>query len=70
MTVNREYTEIFDREDQMFAEGTSVCEKNNKPLTKDIKKLIDECGFRATKIEIWFDTLQKFYRWNCYISKK
>ena len=63
MTVERKNTEIFDQKHQMWAEGTSDVE----PLEKDIKNLLGGEKWSSDKINIWFDNMQGFWRWNCNI---
>jgi hypothetical protein len=66
MTVDREHTEIFDQQHQMYAEGMSEL----KPTTTDINQLITECGFTPNNIDIFYDQFQAIWRWSCDISKK
>ena len=67
--IDREHTEIFDQVHQMYAEGTSNNLNELEPTKEDIENLLDSEGFKAYKIEIEFDNMQKFWRWNCKISK-
>ena len=70
MTVDRQHTEIFDQSHQMWAEGTSIgaCE-GLEPKEQDIQNLLGSEGWVADEIDIWFDTLQKFWRWSCKIAR-
>ena len=66
MTVTRENTEIRDQTpDLMVAEGTSDVE----PKSKDIKELLLSENWNSSNIDIWFDNMQGFWRWNCDISR-
>lgn len=70
MTVDREHTEICDQAHQMWAEGTSIGGSEGlEPKETDIQKLLGSEGWEADEIDIWFDTLQKFWRWSCKIAK-
>ena len=70
MTVDRDNTEIFDQEWKMYAEGTSIGEGEGlEPNEEDIQKLLATEGWIADEIDIWFDNLQKFWRWSCKIIK-
>ena len=69
MTVDRQHTEIFDQAHKMWAEGTSIDTNDTKPKEQDIEKLLALEGFRSDEIDIWFDNLQKFWRWNCKIKR-
>jgi len=70
MTVDREHTEIFDQAHQMWAEGTSIGSGEGlEPKEADIQKLLSGEGWIADEIDIWFDNLQKFWRWSCKIAK-
>lgn len=71
MTVDKEHTEIFDQKHQMCAEGTSIGSGGLEPKEVDIQKLLGNEGWLADdEIDIWFDNLQKFWRWSCKIIKK
>lgn len=71
MTVDRKHTEIFDQPHQMWAEGTSIGNgEGTMPEEQDIRRLLGNEGWEAAEIDIWFDGLQKFWRWNCKITKK
>lgn len=67
-TVDLKNTEIFDQPWKMWAEGTSIFDLQ-KPLESCIYAVIESQGFKAKNIEIWFDDMQMFYRWNCDIEK-
>lgn len=72
MTVDRKHTEIFDQAHQMWAEGTSIGSGGGeglKPKEADIQKLLGDEGWIVDEIDIWFDNLQKFWRWSCKIAK-
>jgi len=69
MTVDRKHTEIFDQDRKKWAEGTSIDANDTKPKEQDIQKLIELEGFKADEIDIWYDNLQKFWRWSCKIAK-
>lgn len=66
MTVTRENTEIRDQVHEMWAEGTGDIE----PVTTDIETLLNNEGYQASNIEIWYDDMQGFWRWNCNIKKQ
>lgn len=63
MTLERKNTEIFDQAHQMWAEGTS----DDKPEINDIKILLKSENWNIYNIDIWYDTMQGFWRWNCNI---
>lgn len=70
MTVNREHTEIFDQTHKKWAEGTSIgAGEGLQPKEQDIQHLLSGEGWVADEIDIWFDSLQKFWRWSCKITK-
>jgi hypothetical protein len=64
-TVERKNTEVFDQPNQMFAEGTSDVE----PKTVDIKKLLKAESWDIFDVDISFDNMQGFWRWNCKITR-
>lgn len=68
MTVDRQHTVIFDQTHEMWAEGTSIGE-GLKPKEQDIQQLLGSEGWIADEIDIWFDNLQKFWRWSCKIAR-
>lgn len=69
MTVDREHTEIFDQSHKMWAEGTSIASnKELEPKEQDIQKLLAYEGWIANEIDIWFDNMQRFWRWSCKIT--
>ncbi len=69
MTVDRKHTEIFDQAHQMWAEGTSIGDGEGlKPKVEDIQNLLSSEGWVTDEIDIWFDDLQKFWRWSCKIA--
>lgn len=65
MTVERKNTEIRDQQHLMDAEGTSDVE----PKSEDIKMLLLSENWECSNIDIWFDNMQGFWRWNCDISR-
>lgn len=65
MTVTREETEIRDQAHEMWAEGTSGL----MPDIVDIESLLLGLGWKASNVEVWYDNMQGFYRWNCSITK-
>lgn len=69
MTVDRKHTEIFDQAHQMWAEGTSIGGEGLEPKEADIQKLLGSERWATDEIDIWFDNLQKFWRWSCKIAK-
>lgn len=69
MTVDRKHTEIFDQSWKMWAEGTSIDASGTEPEEQDIEKLLELEGWKADEIDIWYDSLQKFWRWGCKIIK-
>ena len=67
MTVNRDHTEIYDQSPQMWAEGTSIGAV--EPKEQEIQYLLGSEGWITDEIDIWFDNLQKFWRWSCKITR-
>ena len=63
-TLKRIETEIFDQSYKMWAEGTS----DFKPTEELVSNHIAGYGFISDEIDIWYDNLQHFWRWNCKIS--
>lgn len=61
----RKNTEIRSQIHLMDAEGTS----DSKPIKLDVKELIKQEGWIASNIEIFYDNMQGFWRWNCKIKK-
>ena len=49
----------------MDAEGTS----DEQPTEKAIQTLLGVEGWCCDEIDIWFDDMQGFWRWNCTIKK-
>ena len=47
----------------MIAEGTCDLQPNKN----DIVVFVQKQNYCALNIEIWFDNMQGFYRWNCDI---
>ena len=52
--------EYRDRDWEMWIEGSS----NEKPNKSEIIEHVKSKGFELKNIEIWFDNLQKFWRFN------
>lgn len=53
---------------QMWAEGTSIGSGEGlEPKEQDIQHLLSGEGWVADEIDIWFDDLQKIWRWSCKI---
>lgn len=70
MTVDREHTEIFGKAHKMWAEGTSIGSVEGlEPKESDIQNLLASEGWIVYEIDIWFDSLQKIWRWSCKIAK-
>ena len=70
MTVDRQHAEIFDQAHQMRAEGTSIgTGEGLEPKEQDIQHLLGSDGWVAEEIDIWFDSLQHFWRWSCKIAR-
>lgn len=65
MAVERKNTEILDQPHQMCAEGTD----DEKPKIEDIEVILKNEGWGVFNVDIWFDTMQGFWRWNCDILK-
>jgi len=63
--MKRENIEIRDQVHLMDAEGCH----DNEPNTDDIRAHLEAEGFHARTIEVWFDDLQKLWRWRCGISR-
>ena len=55
--------EIRDRPSQMWAEGTS----DIRPTLDDIFDKIEERGFNAWEVKVWFDHMQGFWRFSADI---
>ena len=54
----------------MWAEVTSIGSGEGlEPKEADIQNLLASEGWIADEIDIWFDNLQKFWRWSCKIAK-
>lgn len=49
---------------EMIAEGAHL----NKPTKRDIRNFLNEKGYIASKINIWFDHFQFLHRWICVIE--
>lgn len=62
--VTRENTEIRTHAHLMDAEGTA----DTKPMKSEIEFLLSKEDYNAKDIEIWFDNMQGFWRWNCEIE--
>jgi hypothetical protein len=65
MKLNRKDTEIRDQLHEMCAEGTA----DDEPMLIDVYSHLAEHGWQAHDIDIWFDNMQKVWRWVCTISK-
>jgi len=63
--LRREETEIRDHSHLMDAEGTS----DIQPSELDVQHHLSEYGWIADEIDIFYDSMQKIWRWNCSISK-
>jgi len=61
----RENTEIRDHSHLMDAEGS--CDL--QPSELDVQRHLAECGWIADEIDIFYDSMQQIWRWNCKISK-
>ena len=59
-TMKNEYYEYRDRDWEMWLEGSS----DDKPNESEIIEHAKSKGFELKNIEIWFDNLQKFWRFN------
>lgn len=64
-TIKIENTEIRDQAHLMVAEG--ACD--DKPTLDDIVNFLSEHGFVPNDIDVSYDTMQGFWRWNCNIQK-
>ena len=70
MTVDRQHTEILDRPDQMWAEGTSIeFGEDFKPKANEIETLLKAENWLMYDLDIWYDNLQGFWRWSCKIMR-
>lgn len=65
VNLRREETEIRDQLHLMDAEGTS----DVQPSELDVQRHLAEYGWVADEIDIFFDSMQHIWRWNCTISK-
>ena len=65
MKLLRENTEIRDKKFLMDADGTS----ENEPSELDIIKHLEYEGWLCDEIDIWYDNMMGFWRWNCKITK-
>ena len=65
MSIDRKNTEILDQKHQMYAEGTS----DIKPTAKDIELFLKHEGWDIYNLDIFFDSMQGFWRWNCDIVR-
>jgi len=64
MEIATMYLEIRDQKHEMFAEGSA----DKKPTTHMILERIKERGFMASNIDIFYDKLQRFWRFTAKIS--
>ena len=72
MTVDRKHTEILDRPDQMWAEGTAIWFGKSdkfKPKANEIENLLKAENWLIYDLDIWYDSLQGFWRWSCKIAR-
>lgn len=58
--------EIRNQPHLMAAEGTD----DKKPVGKEIVEYLLKRGYISNNIDIWFDNMQGFWRWNCDIKPK
>lgn len=65
VSLSRSETEIRDHLHLMDAEGTS----DVQPSELDIQRHLAEYGWVADEIDIFYDSMQHIWRWNCAISK-
>ena len=65
MTIERKNTSIFDTTDDKSAEGTS----EKKPNVKDIEALLKAENWLVYDVDVWFDSMQGFWRWDCNIIR-
>lgn len=65
MTIKGEDFEIFDQAYMMYAEGCQY----DKPTEVDVSLAVSHAYYYAYNIEIFFDDLQKFWRWTCDIKR-
>ena len=64
--MSEDWLEIRDQVHLMDAEFSS----DNKPTVEQLQKLIQEKGYKATNIDIWFDTMMNFWRASADITKE
>jgi hypothetical protein len=63
MKINRNNTEIFDQAHQMYAEGSEdFCVE-----ISEIKEFLFSIGYQSYNEDIFFDNVQKCYRWTADI---
>lgn len=65
VNLRRENTEIRDHSHLMDADGS--CDL--QPSELDVQRHVAECGWVADEIDIFYDSMQHVWRWNCTISK-
>lgn len=66
MNLQRQNTEIEDQAHKMWAEGSC----DNEPTNDEIVIFMTECGWAIYNINISFDNMQGFWRWNCDLADK
>jgi len=64
--IQREDFTIYDQVHQMYAEGC----QSNEPLEDDIWIAVEVTGYKASYIKVYFDNVQKLWRWGCEISNE
>jgi len=64
MELDRNNTEVRSQKHLMDAEGTS----DKKPTALAVQILLSKEGWCCSEIDIWFDTMQGFWRWSCEID--
>jgi len=64
MIIEAKNSEIRDQAHLMDAEGTS----DEQPSINEIESFLAQKGWQPNDIDIWFDNMQGFWRWNCKIE--
>jgi len=64
MKLSRENTEIRNQSHEMWAEGMEDFE----PSKTEIKSFLLSLGYISHVTDIFYDDMQKVYRWNADIS--
>ena len=62
--INGNNTQIFSESWKMYAEGRAKSE----PTYEEISKYLADRGYSALTIDIWYDTFQSDWCWNCDIK--